>query len=96
MSSADRVADVEALSEIQAHLRKEETEVARNGLYDLVQRVILAVLGTILTMAFGLSKCQNIFRAGVESIRGPSSGPPIVLNSPRPLVSTSSHSGVLQ
>ena len=96
MSSQDHVAVVEAFNEIQARLWTEESEVARNGLYDMVQRIILGVLGTVIGMAFGLSWCQNVFKAGVESIKGQSASPPIVLNAPRPLVSASRHAGVMQ
>ena len=69
MNSNDRATIIDALNEIQVHFRNEESKVDKNGLYDLIQRVLLAALGTALTLAFGLSKCQNTFRTGLEGLR---------------------------
>ena len=88
MNSNDIARIIDALKEIQVHLRNEESKVDKNGLYDLIQRVLLAALGTALMLAFGLSKRQNTFKTGLEGFCGPSSEPPILFNNPRPLVST--------
>ena len=57
MNSNDHSTIIDTLNEIQSHLQTEESKVDKNGVYDLIQRVLLAAIGTALTLAFGLSKC---------------------------------------
>ena len=68
MNSADCSTIVNALNNIQSHLQTEEAKVDQNGLHDLIQRVLMVTIGTVLAVTFGLSKCQHTFRSGIAAV----------------------------
>ena len=100
MTNADRSTIVSALSEIQAHLRAEEVKVDRNGMLDLVSRVLISTVGLILALTVGLAKCQHTLRSGFAAVRGskppPPSAPPVIYSNTCPLIASSSFNGPLQ
>ena len=99
MNSADRTTIVSALNDIQAHLWAEEVKVDRNGMFDLISRVLISTIGMILALTMGLAKCQHTLRSGFAAVRGqnppPPSAPPVMYSNPHPLIAASSLNGQL-